>query len=1060
MKITKQNYAGAVTCLQFDATGEWLYVVTGSTLYVYHTTNCEIHATLSLLDEGIIHGMDAPLFKLHCDASVIPFGVFYGQKQLSFIAQEHTTCSEWKLRKIFETRRKDWILCVQILTQTVEETTLFPLIAIGYAHNFVDIYSSHQRTTLMTFQSSAIGILYSMSIYGRSLDTLRIATGTVTRSIIIWKLPGTYDENDRSAISVQPTQRLDMHNGAVFRIIWSEDGKQFISVSEDRTMQLCSINTEQHIFESKIRAWGHHGRLWDACFTQQGIATASEDGICKLWDVEEGQCIATLQGHVGKHIWRVTCHPNKRLIATGGGDGAVKLWDTYQHLHPSHTLAIAEQHNINLRFGEISQRGQISKRAVAIRDVLIGRDRGYCVADNGEIHALDIEKSQSQLLWSPFQDGVHMDATASVSCTCMDPQKRYLAFGNSSGWIYIFGISDNALVASWKAVKARILRIWWHSNTAETDQSTIFTSSVDRKLVRWRILRGTEGTLHWKRLESYGINTSKSAISSLQVVEQMDTTFLIAGDGNGTICTFSCTHHSVDQELIEPASIFKSVHGREYVSCITAIDGDRILTGGHDGYYNTFLMCFRKDDLVLSLLTRHSIKGMGTISKFSWNHQRQELLVFGFQASHAILYNVTRQYRLFHLDCGGWRRPHAMYIPLTSNALVDYTLLFCTREQKKHTRTALELQSVSSKGSMALNACSFHHQFHGRMITSAMFLDSNTDLVTGSEDNQLQLHVRAPIDNLWRRVAIGVAHTSAIRAISKFSLHDETIVLTAGGKQTVNAWKVSRNPYILRHICTSEKSDVQEHRILGLASFSLQHDRYRLVITGNSEGVIACILLDLTHESFSEIGEFSASLKPILCLSALQITSANRKIALLATGSTDGMIHVWDFSSLLETLSTEMRQITSNIQLSPCYSYVAHEMGTNTLTLVQPQTEAASMDQMVVSVCSAGDDQSVRVRDITFSAQSHYWTTAHDAHIPHASGSAIKALYSNGQVLLIAGYDQRLSVYAMNPIVWKASVISECADVSALDVHQQDAEKWDVVIAGDGFQTFTLDFRE
>lgn len=1056
MKIAKQNYVGAVTCLQFDTTGTWLYVVTGATLYVYDSSKGTIRATLTLLQDGIIHGMDTPSFQPTCDASAVPFGVFYGQKQLSFVAQEQKSCSEWKIRKTFETRRKDWILCVQILTQTeIEKAAFFPLIAIGYVHNFIEIYSLHKKMTLMTFQCSAIGILYSMSIYGRSIEALHVATGTVTRSIILWNLPDTHDRNALSTASVGPMQRLESHNGAVFRIIWSEDGQRFISVSEDRTMRLWTLNTQSQVFEGQVRAWGHHGRLWDACFTKCGIVTASEDGTCKLWELQKGNCIATLQGHVGKSVWRVACHPNKRLIATGGGDGSVKLWDTYQHLHPSHTLAIAQQHAIRLI--ENSDHVEKSKRFVAVRDVLIGKDNAFCVADNGEIHALDIEKATSQLLWSPLQGNVHMNETASVSCTCMDFQKQYLAFGDSSGWVYIFGLSENTLVASWKAVESRIFKLWWHSSALETDHSMIFTSSIDRKLLRWKISRENEKFLAWEKLESYGNTSSKSAISSLQVIERFGTAFLICGDGDGTICTFAYPQNIRHQELIQPTSILRNVHGREYVSCITSIDGDQLLTGGHDGYYNIFNISFPKNSLVLSFLTRHSIKGMGTISQFYWNDRRQELLVFGFQASYAILYNVTRQYRLFHLDCGGWRRPHVMYIPLTSSAFVDYTLLFCSREQKKRRQGHLELQSVTSRDAIRLRACSFHYQWHGRMITSALFLDNSMELVTGSEDNQLQLHVRTSNEDLWKRVATGAAHTSAIRAITKFLVPHHTIVLTAGGKQTVNAWMISRNPYILRHISMSEKADVQEHRILGLASFSLHLDRYRLVITGNSEGVIGCLLLDLLLESFSEIGAFSASPKPILCLSAFQMTHSNRNIALLATGSTDGRIHVWDFSRILEHLSTGTHPIHNDaFHLSPCYSYVAHEMGANALSLIPSKMQPTSINQLIVSVCSGGDDQSVRVRDISPSNESLCWITIQDAQVPHASGSAIKALYSNGNVLIIAGYDQRLSVYALNPIVWKACAMSECADVAALDVRQHDAEKWDVVVAGDGFQTFVL----
>ena len=56
------------------------------------------------------------------------------------------------------------------------------------------------------------------------------------------------------------------------------------------------------------------------------LATGSEDGTVKLWDVQARTLLATLEGHAN-WVRSVAFSPDGRLLATGSGDGTVKLWD-------------------------------------------------------------------------------------------------------------------------------------------------------------------------------------------------------------------------------------------------------------------------------------------------------------------------------------------------------------------------------------------------------------------------------------------------------------------------------------------------------------------------------------------------------------------------------------------------------------------------------------------------------------------------------------------------------------------------------------------------------------
>lgn len=53
--------------------------------------------------------------------------------------------------------------------------------------------------------------------------------------------------------------------------------------------------------------------------------SGSEDCSVKVWNIETGVEIATLNGHKGI-VLSVAISPDSKIIASGSGDNSIKLW--------------------------------------------------------------------------------------------------------------------------------------------------------------------------------------------------------------------------------------------------------------------------------------------------------------------------------------------------------------------------------------------------------------------------------------------------------------------------------------------------------------------------------------------------------------------------------------------------------------------------------------------------------------------------------------------------------------------------------------------------------------
>jgi serine/threonine protein kinase len=147
-----------------------------------------------------------------------------------------------------------------------------------------------------------------------------IATATRQGALHVW-----------SAMTGNPLFEKDAHNGVVYGLAYSPDGKMIASSGGgDYLIRLWDAASGQEL--NTLR--GHIGGVYSIAFSPDSktIASGGWDKTVCLWDTASGQKTATLKGHT-QDIWSVAFAPDGVTLVSSGEDHTVRVWDV-----PSHSL--------------------------------------------------------------------------------------------------------------------------------------------------------------------------------------------------------------------------------------------------------------------------------------------------------------------------------------------------------------------------------------------------------------------------------------------------------------------------------------------------------------------------------------------------------------------------------------------------------------------------------------------------------------------------------------------------------------------------------------------------
>ncbi|XP_068335753.1 WD40 repeat-containing protein HOS15-like isoform X3 [Pyrus communis] len=129
-----------------------------------------------------------------------------------------------------------------------------------------------------------------------------------------------------------PVKTFAGHQGEVNCVKWDPTGSLLASCSDDSTAKIWSMKQEKYVHDLREHSkeiytirWSPTGPGTNNPNQQLVLASASFDSFVKLWDVEQGKLLCSLDGH-REPVYSVAFSPNGEYLASGSLDKSMHIW--------------------------------------------------------------------------------------------------------------------------------------------------------------------------------------------------------------------------------------------------------------------------------------------------------------------------------------------------------------------------------------------------------------------------------------------------------------------------------------------------------------------------------------------------------------------------------------------------------------------------------------------------------------------------------------------------------------------------------------------------------------
>lgn len=526
------------------------------------------------------------------------------------------------------------------------------------AHNTTFIWHPFSGKETLVSSCTQQCILYSATFGTVNSDTV-VAAGTVFNQVLLWK-PKLKDYiKEHSFVPIY--KKFVGHEGVIFGIQFHSTCQQIMSVSDDRSIRLWSIQDE-----TCMRVlYGHTARVWDARYCDTGIVSVGEDSVCLVWNLD-GQVVKKYSGHKGKSIWSLDVSKNN--IVTGGGDGGIRRWDTLEE------LVIRNGPSLEL---SIPTEADDFPRSIK----LCGHDAIMTCTNEGVVWKYVL----SSKTWTKIYDDKKFQ-----SYCCFDISGDLVAMGNLDGVVVVFFIDNANILCIKKICSGKIFSLTWLLHNS----AVFLLLTGPEGEIKLLAVKKTSTSVAIAIKATFSLPHSRQRwVSAASLVKYRNNSFvdeflLVCGDRRGSL-------HLYEQSSQDPIQSILGVHGKTGVTRVISVD-DCVYTTGRNGVYQKYEVDPIKIFMVL-LDRQKACKGMDWIEGIWVNED--DVIVYGFymQSYFAAWSNQSNEL-LFKIKCGGGYRSWDVLFPTDDFKILSFAYLkgaiinavSCTWNTKSYGRTIQE----------------------------------------------------------------------------------------------------------------------------------------------------------------------------------------------------------------------------------------------------------------------------------------------------------------------------------------------------------------------------------
>ena len=204
--------------------------------------------------------------------------------------------------------------------------------------------------------------------------------------------------------TLEPTGQFKAHNGGSSNGNWHPDSKRILTSGADGKLKVWNVGNHKTSHVEELLVFQHSEAVMRSFWSRDGtrvVSTGGYDPVVYNWNPSAGRIERYFEGHIERALC-ADWHPNRKLLASGGGDG-VRIWKCGDSADPPRrTIELPGKGRIEARCIELDPTG--GKLAVVMGNLGIARrsiDSALLLCDLETEEKKTIPIPAKTVTWSP-----------------------------------------------------------------------------------------------------------------------------------------------------------------------------------------------------------------------------------------------------------------------------------------------------------------------------------------------------------------------------------------------------------------------------------------------------------------------------------------------------------------------------------------------------------------------------------------------------------------------------------------------------------------------------------